>query len=310
MYKSARPPVIIARMISGMVIFMKKTRLLLLVSCLLFIVPLVAADPISPTTTRVFITHNGVPIDSSVQYTMSCSGTIPGMPNPETGWLYEHGIKKILNSSGEDDYIYSYTATCNPGACDIYEVYDTWMMRITSCDIRGTYKGTPFLIRNFSGDPAPQSCRHVISFGKSWRVGPFYAVSPDDEEKCRNEQWDKNDECGKIIGIVAVKTADGGTMFMRTTSEDTTSQEAQDKYEQCRDTAGQEFNACIKDHGTQMNETELSKGYERYCELRFDIPSDSGFENTSDVPDSSSGIPGISTDSFWCGLLHVFGISC
>jgi len=299
------------------------SRFLLLVCCLMFIAPLAVADPISPTTTRVFITQNGVPVDSSVQYTMSCSGTIPHMPDPETGWLYEHGIKKILNSTGADDYIYSYTATCNPGTCDIYEVYDTWMMRFTSCDIRGTYKGSSFLIRNFSGDPAPQSCRHVIFTGETWTGGPFYAVSPDDEEKCRNEQMDKNTECEKIVGIVEVRNADGSTTFTRTTSGDTTSREAQDKYRQCRDTAEQEFKSCAKDHGTKMNETEISLGSERYCELRFDIPLDPGSakspdipvpadtaRNASAMPASTAGIRGISVDPFWCGLLHVFGISC
>lgn len=118
----------------------------------------VSADPITLTVTRVNITHNGVPITSAVDYMMTCYGHsfIEGSPE----WMKLHQITKIINISG-DDFEYSYSPHCNPGRCDIYEIYDTWTMKMSHCDINGTYQGHPFIIRNFSRDPLPPNCIYM-----------------------------------------------------------------------------------------------------------------------------------------------------
>jgi hypothetical protein len=117
---------------------------------------LASADPITVTVTRVNITQNGMPITSSVDYTMDCYGH--SFYEGDASWMAEHKIAKILNISGMDDYQYSYSATCKPGRCDIYEYYDTWTMTMSRCDIHGTYQGKPFFIGNFSQDPIPPGC--------------------------------------------------------------------------------------------------------------------------------------------------------
>jgi hypothetical protein len=121
-----------------------------------------SADPITVTVTRVNITQNGNPITSSVDYTMNCYGH--SFYVGDASWRAGHKITKILNSSGTDDYQYSYSATCEPGRCDIYEYYDTWAMMISHCDINGTYQGHPFIIRNFSQDPLPSYCIRLYAY--------------------------------------------------------------------------------------------------------------------------------------------------
>jgi len=127
---------------------------------LLFIVP-TFADPMTPTVTRVYITQNGSPITSNVDFSMKCYGNLRHTASTDAISLSEHKLSKILNYSGSDDYQYSYSATCGPGQCDIYEPYDTWMLIISHCDLSGTYQGQSFTITNFSNDPKPSSCLAV-----------------------------------------------------------------------------------------------------------------------------------------------------
>lgn len=146
-----------------------------MVALIVFFVP-VYADPITLTVTRVNITQNGVPITSAIDYTMTCYGHSFYEGNPS--WMKEHQITKILNISGTDDFEYSYSAHCDPGRCDIYEIYDTWTMKMSHCDIKGTYQGRPFVIRNFSKDPLPPNCINMHI--EKWNNGFRYCM----EEQC------------------------------------------------------------------------------------------------------------------------------
>jgi len=136
----------------------------------------VSADPITITVTRVIITQNSTPITSAVNYTMDCYGH--SFSEGDSSWLAAHKIVEIQNSSGTENSRYSYSAHCNPGRCDIYEYYDTWMMAISHCDISGVYEGHPFIIRNFSRDPLPPNC--ISMHLERWNDGFRYCM----DEQC------------------------------------------------------------------------------------------------------------------------------
>ncbi|NMB79175.1 MAG: hypothetical protein GYA23_08785, partial [Methanomicrobiales archaeon] len=252
---------------------MKQQQFFLTVFVLLFLLQPVCADPIVATTTRVFITDNGTPVDSPVRFTMSCRGSLPHM-NPGPAWLDDHRITKLLNGSGENEYEYSYTATCNPGTCLIYEPYDTWAMKITSCDITGTYQDKQFRITSFSRDPAPPACRPLVLTSERWIDGTFYAVSHDDQMRCQYEKINRTIACGTIIGIETTEV-DGGLTMTRNTSF-TAGRDAEDRHQECMTAAEAGYKACARDHGMLMDTREIARGADRYCELHFAIPADAG----------------------------------
>ncbi len=134
---------------------MKNTRWLVLFFCLSSVLVLVLpvyANPMISTMTKVIITQNGIPVDDTVDFTLDCYGRPIDWP----GYLDlpRYGVEKLLNIIGYNDAVYAYTATCRPAEnCIVHKPDIPSNLIISHCDISGTYKGQPFLLKNFSREP-------------------------------------------------------------------------------------------------------------------------------------------------------------
>jgi len=295
---------------------MIKTRWLVLLGFLyvflVFFQP-VFADPMQPLVTKVYITQDGTPLNDSVDFSLDCFGRV-GM---DENFFSKHGLKKILNITDGNDAILSYTATCKPHEnCYIYSPDIPWMISISFCHLSGTYKGQPFLLKNFSRDRIQYPGLMLMGVGDRHHI---YAVSSDSFRQCKDEENIKNRACEKQF-------------------KDTKTWNYTPEYFQCQNNSLNEVLVCIRNNGTLMNETEV-KGAIRYNELQFDIPSDnkrtetrtsSAVKNsiisknpesatispTGQIPQNSSVqilFPNVArspVESIYCDILRFFGFSC
>lgn len=101
----------------------------------------VSADMISPAITHVYFEKDGVPYNSSVQYSVSCYGYFMGYPY-------------VAKSPGsyQPELIFHYSATCPGYSCAIYQPY-YYYGHSDWCDLEGQTKNGGFEIRNFSPFP-------------------------------------------------------------------------------------------------------------------------------------------------------------
>lgn len=290
---------------------MIKTKWLVLIYCLsafLVLVLPVYANPMTPTMTEVFITQNGIPVDDNVAFSLDCHGKS----------FYRPGG---FNLSDEHDAVYAYTATCIPAKkCYIYKPDTPWKIIISHCDLSGTYKGQPFLLKNFSTSPMESTGRRIMVLGNPENV---YTIPYDAERACYDQRYARDNACHKKYR--EINTSTGYSEFTPDLSL-------------CQNESNAEFFACIKNNGTWINKTAV-QGASQYNELRFDIPSDNKAMGTGTGPgmlpgimnkDTTSSFDQISdsnkqdftvqtitptirrspVESLYCGILSVFNASC
>ncbi len=112
------------------------------------------ADLMLPRITHVYFENDGVPLNTSVRYTVKCSGYLKlnetgYLKTPAPGQSYIPGI------------VFSYSATCPSYGCEIYEpYYHMERAHIDWYDIYGETRNSTFSIRNFS-DHAYSRCTDV-----------------------------------------------------------------------------------------------------------------------------------------------------
>jgi hypothetical protein len=301
---------------------MKNTRWLVLFFCLLAVlVPVlpVYANPMISTMTKVIITQNGIPVDDTVDFSLDCYGRPPDWP----GYLDlpRYGVEKLLNIIGYNDAVYAYTATCRPAEnCIVHKPEIPSTLIISHCDISGTYKGQPFLLKNFSREPVMSSVREIVLLD-TWEN--TYAIPVQAQRECSDQRTLRDNACKKNFNESQVTKSDSG---------------ATPEYRHCQDESKAAFFACIKDNGTWINETEVG-GASHYNELWFDIPSDNNSKGTVTRPDIlpetynknttftthplsgrseqcytvqtiSPTIPRSPVESLFCGILSMVNLSC
>lgn len=299
---------------------MIKKRWLILLYCLstlLVLILPVYANPMIPIMTKVFITQNGNPVNDTVDFSLDCFGTeIYGFND-----LHKHGIEKALNITEDDDVVYAYTATCRPAEhCIVHKPDTPWMIKISHCDLSGTYKKQPFLLKNFSTEPMSSSVHSVLTLGKQRNN---YIITYQAERECYNQRVIRDHACEK---------------FKNKSLETETTSGATPEYWQCGNESVAEYFACIKNNGTWINETEAGEALQ-YYELQFDIPSDNKNMGTETSPGMlpeifnnstifsinplsdrslqlytvqtvSPAVPRNPVESLFCRILSIFNTSC
>jgi hypothetical protein len=299
---------------------MMKTRWLIFSGCffalLLLFLP-VSANPMIPIMTEVFISQNGIPVNDTVDFSLDCYGKTINWPG---GFDFKkYGLGKAPDTTGDVDAVYSYGATCRPTErCFVYKPDTPWTIRISHCDLRGTYKDQPFLLKNFSREPMLTSTREIKTLGTGRET---YTIPQKEWRQCKDQQSRSDRDCEK--------------KFIDQNSPPGTSG-VTPEYWQCQNKSFEVLLSCMRSHGTPMNETDVRQA-QYYYELRFDIPSgDEMRENRSNpgiVPDlvgKDKGSPiipfsdtalKISTipvsparrspvESLYCSILDFFGTSC
>jgi len=290
---------------------MKKTRWLILLYCLSLLLALVLpvyANPMTPTMTEVFITQNGIPVDDNVAFSLVCHGKS----------IYRPGG---LNLSDENDAVYAYTATCIPAKkCYIYKPDTPWKIKISHCDLSGTYKGQPFLLKNFSTIPMESTSRRIMVLGNQENV---YTIPYNAESACYDQRYARDNACHKKYRDI--NTSTGYDEFTP-------------DFSLCQNESTADFFTCIKNNSTWINKTVVEDA-SQYYELRFDIPSDNKTMGTGTGPGILPGIMYKNTtsslnqisdpnkqdftfqttpptirrsplESLYCSILSIFNASC
>jgi len=301
---------------------MMKIRWLVFSGCLFALLLLFlpgSANPMIPTMTEVFITQNGIPVDDTVDFSLDCYGSVGDWIGTKENLLSKYGLRKALNITGDDDAVYSYTATCRPAEhCIVYKPDMPWTIRISHCDLSGTYKGQPFLLKNFSREPMLASTRMIKIFGYEPET---LTITEKEDWLCDDQQdlLDQNCE-DKFIDHNSPPGTPGETP----------------EYWQCQNKSYEVLRACLRSHGTPMNETDVRQA-QYYYELRFDIPSGDELRETRSNPGVVPDLVGkdrrspiipfsdtalkVSTvpvsparrspvESLYCRILNFFGTSC
>jgi hypothetical protein len=273
---------------------MIKTKWLVLVYCLstlLFLVLPVYANPVQPLVARVFITQNGIPVDDTVDFSLDCFGVNKYHKNMD---LERYGVKKVLNVTGDEDTVYAYSGTCRPGEnCIVYKPDTPWIIEISHCDLSGTYKGQPFLLKNFSREPMMSSERMIVKVdSQKESYALHYAVY----RECNDERSAHDLTCKIFL----------------TKNRSTGVSETGPEYRQCRNESETKKSACIRNNGTWLNKTEVGDAISFY-ELSFDIPTEN--KTTGTITDSaihtiSPTLPRSPVESLYCGIMSVFNASC
>lgn len=299
---------------------MIKTRLKLLLYCLSLLLVLVLpvfADPMIPTTTKVFITQNGIPVDSTVDFSLDCFGRTVFYGYD---YLPRHGIEKALNITGDDDIVYAYSATCRPTEnCIVHKPDKPWMINISHCDLSGTYKGQPFLLKNFSTEPMSLSERKIQWAGEQ----SYYVITDKAERECSNQKAIEDQACEKILNK-NLETASNSSAYP--------------EFWQCGNESVARYFECVKNNGIWINETNAGDAL-TYYELQFDIPSDNKKMGTATSPGMrpeifnkstifsinplsdrslqdytvksiSPAVPRSPVESLFCRILSIFNASC
>lgn len=257
----------------------------------------VYANPIESTITKIYIQKDNQPVDGPVNFTMNCYGSYKT--------FYQKLNISRKNTSPEAP-VFSYSLNCSSQGCPLYLYYNTWMLNIGSCDIEGTYQGHPFTIRNYSRGPQPD-CDSVDEPDCEW----------DDKQVCDNNlsytgrRDEDSSECWQTYDL-AMKQCDQDMKAQTNISE------GEEKYRQCDRKANAEWQECRKSHTYNINLTRsdvLNNPYDkhapsRYCELRFNIPSDNMTLEMMALPTESLFVPKSPVESLYCSLLSIFGARC
>lgn len=174
-------------------------RCMVLVGCLttlLFLILPVYANPMQPTMTKVFITQNGIPVDDTVDFSLDCFGKAIDLPGGSFD-LSRYGIEKAQNLTGDNDAVYTYAATCKPAEnCIVYKPDMPWLLRISYCDLSGTYKGRPFLLKNFSRNSMESSLEKILVFGDKRET---YALTQEAWTSCYDQRNKNERACDKFM---------------------------------------------------------------------------------------------------------------
>jgi hypothetical protein len=271
---------------------------IIFVTFVVMLFPPTAANPIVSAITKVYIEQDNRPVDSPVNYTMNCYGT------------YDDFLRSYLEKSrniSPEDPIYSYSLNCTFPGCPLYVDYTTWMMKITSCDIEGTYKGKSFIIRNFSQSPEPE-CLWTDDHDCEWENEPtcennltYFGIRSSESALCRMNFDNTRTQCYRIKEKENNITA------------------AEKEFDQCYKIADSERNRCRNANKTVINLTwndvrlnpYNKHSPEMFCELRFSIPSDNmtGFSVTT--PPRHHPPAQISpVASLYCSIVQFLGGRC
>ena len=284
----------------------------------------VHANPMQPTMTEVFITQNGSPVDDTVDFSLDCFGHVRDWPGGLD--FNKYGLKKALNATGDNDAVYAYSATCRPAEkCYIHNPDMPWMIKISYCDLSGTYRGKPFLLKNFSREPMLSSESEITQFGEQCET---YTLSKQAETRCHDQRLRNERACDTFIIKGAPDFVNESGSYRTDLGPD---------YWQCRENSTQAMFSCIRNNGMRMNETEVKDALS-YYQLRFDIPTDiqpmrtgtrpavlpdQSRENSTSstlfsdknmqsdrVQTISPGIQRSPVESLYCGILNIISISC
>ncbi|NMB78562.1 MAG: hypothetical protein GYA23_05650 [Methanomicrobiales archaeon] len=147
-----------------------------------------AADISIPTVTTVYFDKDGIPFNESIQYTVNCTGTIryPWVTGTPAG-----------DTSGVEETVYSYTASCPFYGCTIHETYYLNYRVIDSCDLVVKTGNATFVLRGFTSNPAPASCTglhqyDLIEDNQYYRHTPGYL-------DCRKESDRADRACDRFL---------------------------------------------------------------------------------------------------------------
>jgi hypothetical protein len=260
-----------------------------MLTLIMFVSP-AAANPVSPTITKIFIEHDGHPIDSTVNFSVNCFGS----PRPQFMVHKNNG----LASSRKEGLVYSYSVNCSSNGCPSYNTYDTWMFDITTCNLEGTYKEKPFQIENYSDPALSADCIWIVE-PDSMNEESYLGITADAMKPCytlKNKAWD---ECDLLLKP-------------KWTKENAT------KYSRCIDNATNGLDACFisQSHKINLNKTDVQNspwswtGY--YCEIRFSIPSDN-ITSAEVIPARtvvSYSVPDSPIASIYCSIVQFLGGRC
>ncbi len=171
-------------------------RLSLVVSAFFSFAMFAYADVAVTTETTVNFTKDGKPVEGKVDYEVTCYGysSYPG----EEDFLTE---KEPGTYTPEK--VYSYSASCPSFGCKIYEGYYLNYKYIDYCDLKGTYNGEDFELKNFAKSPVPQ-CDDFQQYDEAtWdSEGGVYYKHTDEYDQCLEDSDYDFDGCEQYMEVI------------------------------------------------------------------------------------------------------------
>lgn len=146
------------------------------------------ADVVFPTITSVNFEKDGVNYDGDVDYEVQCLGY--------EDWAWD------AEWEGDDEIgvVFSYSATCPGGECEIYEDYYMNYIDISYCNLIAEADGEEFFVENFADRPYGE-CQELAD---TWDMydGENYYRQTDEYEQCLDETDFDFDGCEQYMELV------------------------------------------------------------------------------------------------------------
>ncbi len=143
---------------------MKEKTLLPIIMALLIVFPLVSADIIIPTVTKVYFEKDGQPYDKPISFTVNCYGYSQSLGS---------GVQKE-SGAYTPEKVFSFSADIQKYGEEIFEDYYMNYRHIDYCNIEGETSGERFFIEK-------------------------YLTSPINFSKCKRGQFNEKDDKGYDI---------------------------------------------------------------------------------------------------------------
>lgn len=266
-----------------------KTQIIVGLMIALLIFPLVSADVIIPTVTKVYFEQNGQPYEGKIDFTVKGYGYYTGMPgDPGFDPDKEPGTYT-------PEVVFSFSATYDWYGTEIYENYYRNYVNIDYYELEGkTDDGRTFIIRNI--ESIPTSCIDVNpEENEEYQTCMANLVKPTFVDASTQPVGTTRED---YMGRIWTKGSDGWTspdapgtvwgdiIWAETDKEVYAYNEAKKKCEEILD-----------------NLYDSEDYYEQECELRFNL-DDADWDFTPPEPNKG----------FWgkikCFFIRLFGGSC
>jgi len=297
---------------------MIKKRWLQLLVCLVislgFIPPVCAPTPITPSITQFFFTLNGMPAGDNVDFTLDCYGK---GKYPRLNYSY-YDLKESPFEPTDTDPINRFKARCMPSRpCYVWKPDDPDLI-FSSCDLSGTYKGKPFLLKNISWRSIWSTERPIRKVGNNQE---YYAMPWVSDGKCLDQLDRTKRECW-----LTFRKFNSSTGYYENSPDSVN----------CENNAEDVYSESVRKNGRWVNSTEAKRSV-YYYEFRFDIASNTqttitdnftgyqpnispGFntsvptlrseQSASNTRSDSTGTRRDPVESLYCTILNFFGASC
>jgi hypothetical protein len=260
------------------------SMIVVMLTVIMFVSP-AAANPVIPTLTKFYFTENGKPVDSPVNFSLDCYGTY-------SDWIIRSATTRE-NAPGQD-LVISISETCLPGGCSVFDFNNPWLENVSSCVFEGSYKGKPFVVRDFKKQY--DGNWFWVDDTDAEVNGTYAGIKSSDSNACGSSFDSREDQCNQL--------------YNQHGSED-----IQEKNRQCWIEAYDKSMECKREHTSVIN---LNKSEERntpsrvvsaFAEYHIAISSESSPANGT-VQIGINSTPHSPIASLYCALMNLFGVKC